>query len=353
MSRPAAPTPPHRPGTATIWAALWAVYIIWGTTYLAIRVVNETLPPLLSASFRFLVAGALMYAWTIRRGDREGDRPGKRQWTAAAIVGTLLILGGNGGVVWAEKTIPSGVAALLVALVPLWMALLDRLFFGGHLRGRAIVGLVAGFGGAALLLGAEASGDVDLVGMLFVVGASLSWATGSLWSRTAPLPARPFVGVGMEMLAGGVALAIAGILAGELGQIDVSSFSRASILGLLYLIVFGSWIGFSAYLWLLRVARTSLVSTYAYVNPVVAVFLGWAFLDEQVGVRTLVAGGIVVASVALIISAGGARREDDLELERLEEGGAGVEGDLALERVGDAEQEGLAEDRRGQLDPDG
>jgi len=317
MSRPAASTI-ERPGVATIWAAMWAVYIIWGTTYLAIRVVNETLPPLLSASVRFLIAGALLYAWTIRRGDREGDRPTRTQWRSAAIVGTLLLLGGNGGVVWAEKTIPSGIAALLVALVPLWMALLDRLFFGGHLRARAVVGLVAGFGGAALLLGSEASGDVDLVGMLFVVGASLSWAIGSLWSRTAPLPKRPFVGVGMEMLAGGVALGVAGILAGELGQIDVSEFSRASLLGLLYLIVFGSWIGFTAYLWLLRVARTSLVSTYAYVNPVVAVFLGWLILDEQVGVRTLVAGGVIVASVALIISAGGARREDAVEVERLE-----------------------------------
>src|SRR3990170_3969957 len=197
MSRPAAaPTVSRPPATATIWLALWAVYIIWGTTYLAIRVVNETLPPLLSASVRFLVAGSLLYAWTVRRGDAESDRPTKIQWRSAAIIGTLLLLGGNGGVVWAEKTIPSGIAALLVALVPLWMALLDRLFFGGHLRARAIVGLVAGFGGAALLLGSGASGDVDLVGMLFVVGASLSWALGSLWSRTAPLPKRPFVGRG-------------------------------------------------------------------------------------------------------------------------------------------------------------
>src|SRR3990170_3488571 len=148
MSRPAASTI-ERPGVATIWAAMWAV--------------NETPPPLLSASVRFLIAGALLYAWTIRRGDREGDQPTRTQWRAAAIVGTLLLLGGNGGVVWAEKTIPSGIAALLVALVPLWMALLDRLFFGGHLRARAIVGLVAGFGGAALLLGSGASGDVDLV----------------------------------------------------------------------------------------------------------------------------------------------------------------------------------------------
>lgn len=351
MSRPAVSTS-ERPGVATIWAALWAVYVIWGTTYLAIRVVNETLPSLLSASVRFLIAGALLYAWTIRRGDREGDRPTRAHWRSAAIIGTLLLLGGNGGVVWAEKTIPSGVAALLVALVPLWMALLDRLFFGGHLRARAVMGLVAGFGGAALLLGSEASGAVDLVGMLFVVGASLSWAIGSLWSRKAPLPKRPFVGVGMEMLAGGVALGVAGILAGELGQVDVSTFSRASLLGLLYLIVFGSWVGFTAYLWLLRIARTSLVSTYAYVNPVVAVFLGWLILDEQVGLRTLVAGGVIVASVALIISAGGVARDVEPELEVLEEPRAGVEPDRALEGVRDAEQQVLAEDGRRELEPD-
>ena len=338
-----------------IWVALCAVYVIWGTTYLAIRVVNETLPPLLAAAVRFLVAGALMYAWTVRRGDRAGDRPGRVQWKAAAIVGTLLVLGGNGGVVWAERTIPSGLAALLIALVPLWMALLDRVVFHRHLGARTVVGLVAGFGGAALLVGGEAAGSVDLVGMLFVVGASLSWSIGSLYSRKAPLPSRPFVGVGMEMLIGGLALAVVGIAVGELGRIDAARFSRASLIGLLYLIVFGSWIGFSAYLWLLRVARTSLVSTYAYVNPVVAVLLGWMFLDETVTVRTLVAGGIVVAAVALIISAGGAAKDAEIEREaelRPDDRGPSVEGEHAFQRVGDPKEQGLSQDRRGQLDPD-
>ena len=341
-------------GPGMIWVALAAVYVIWGTTYLAIRVVNETLPPLLAASVRFLVAGALMYAWTIRRGDREGDRPGPVQWRAAAVIGTLLLLGGNGGVVWAERTIPSGLAALLVALVPLWMALFDRVVFGRHLGTRTVVGLVAGFGGAALLVGGEAAGDVDLTGMLFVVGASLCWSIGSLYSRQAPLPKRPFVGISMEMLAGAVALAIAGVLAGELGQIDTSTFSRASLLGLLYLIVFGSWVGFTAYLWLLRVARTSLVSTYAYVNPVVAVFLGWLILDETITIRTLVAGAVIVASVALIISAGGAAKDAEIERELpAQEAGDGIEGQDALERVGDTKQQSLAQDGGGELDPDG
>jgi drug/metabolite transporter (DMT)-like permease len=340
-------------GPAMIWIALSAVYVIWGTTYLAIRVVNETLPPLLAASVRFLVAGGLMYAWTIQRGDRESDRPVGVQWRAAALIGLLLILGGNGGVVWAERTIPSGIAALLVALVPLWMALLDRVVYHRHLRARAVVGLLAGFGGAALLVGGSVQGHVDLVGMLFVVGASLSWSIGSLYSRKAPLPKRSFVGIGMEMLVGGVALGVVGIAVGELGKIDTSTFSRASLLGLAYLVVFGSWIGFSAYLWLLRVARTSLVSTYAYVNPVVAVFLGWLFLGEQVTARTLVAGAIIIVAVALIISAGGPAKDAELERESPKEGGTGVEPDRALERVGDAKEHRLPEDGRRELQADG
>ncbi len=339
-------------GTAEIWIALVAVYIVWGTTYLAIRVVNQTLPPLLAASVRFLVAGSLMYAWTIRRGDREGDRPGRVQWRAAAIVGLLLLLGGNGAVVWAERTIPSGIAALLVALVPLWMALLDRVVFQRHLPARTVVGLVAGFAGAALLVGGSVRGHVDLVGMLFVVFASLSWASGSLYSRNAPLPARPFVGISMEMLAGGAGLFVAAVLTGELGDIDASAFSRSSLLALAYLIVFGSWVGFAAYQWLLRNARTSLVSTYAYVNPVVAVFLGWLLLDEPITARTLVAGAVIVVAVALIISSGGATSET-LQGESLEEAGAGLEPERAFERVGDPQQQGLGEDRRGQLDADG
>lgn len=312
MSRPGAATI-SRPRVAAIWLALGAVYVIWGTTYLAIRVVNETLPPLLAAAVRFLVAGSLLYTWAVRRGDVEGDRPTPAHWRSAALVGLLLVFGGNGAVVWAERTIPSGLTALIIALVPLWMALLDRLFFGGHLRARTLAGLVTGLGGAALLLRLHAAGGVNLLGMLVALGASLSWATGSLLSRGVALPRRPLVGVGMEMLFGGAALGLAGVLAGELGRIDVARFSLASLLGLAYLIVFGSWVGFTSYLWVLRVARTSLVSTYAYVNPVVAVFLGWLILDEPVGVRTILAGGVVVASVALIISAGGPHREVERE----------------------------------------
>jgi drug/metabolite transporter (DMT)-like permease len=351
----------ERPATARgnpplVWVALGAVYVVWGTTYFAIRLVNQTMPPLLSASVRFLVAGAVMFAWTIRRGDSEGDRPGPRQWRAAAIVGAALLVGGNGGVVWAERTVPSGIVALIIALVPLWMALIDRVLLKRHLRIQTVAGLTTGFAGAALLVGGSASGGkVDLTGMLFAVGASLCWASGSLYSRHAPLPKRPFVGVGMEMLCGGAALGIVAILTGELGDIHPERFSTASLLGVGYLIVFGSFAGLGSYLWLLRNARTSLVSTYAYVNPVVAVFLGWAFLSEPISLRTVVAGAIVLGSVALIIASGEATPAPEAASggQVAKEGRYGVEGDLALEGVSHPEKERLPEDRRRDLEPDG
>jgi drug/metabolite transporter (DMT)-like permease len=297
---------------AVIWGPLLTVYLIWGTTYLAIRVVNETMPPLLSAGVRFLVAGAALYAWAIRRGDREGDRPTMIQWRSALIVGALLLVGGNGGVVWAERTVPSGVVALIIALVPLWMALFDRLALRRSLGARTVVGLVLGFGGTALLVGQGVdAGSFDLRGAMFAVGASIAWATGSLYSRNAPLPRRPFVGNGMQQLLGGALLVLAGTLVGELGSIHPDEFSTASLLALGYLIVFGSLIAFTSYLWLLRNARTTLVATYAYVTPVVAVFLGWLILDEQVGLRTIVAAAVIVIAVALIVSSGGTAREPE------------------------------------------
>ncbi|HWO69561.1 MAG TPA: EamA family transporter [Actinomycetota bacterium] len=288
---------------ALVWGPLGAVYLIWGTTYLAIRIVNQTLPPLLAAAVRFLVAGAVLSAWAVRRGDRAGDRPGPRQWLAALGVGALLLFGGNGGVVWAERTVPSGVVALIIALVPLWMALIDRVVYRRHLAARAWAGIVLGFGGAGLLVGPDAGGRLDLPGVLVALGASLSWAGGSIFSRQAPLPRRPLVGNGMQMLAGGALLGTAGLLAGELDLVRPERFSAASLWALAYLIVFGSFVAFTSYLWLLRAAPTSLVATYAYVTPVVAVFLGWLVLDEPVGVRTVAAAAVIVVAVALIVSA--------------------------------------------------
>ena len=293
----------HRAPAAAIWAALLSVWVFWGGTYLAIRVVVRTMPPFLAASVRFLVAGAILYAVAVRRGDRVGDRPTRTQWIAATIVGGSLLLGGNGLVMFAEQSVPSGIAALIIASVPLWLATIDRIVFGRRLSWVAVMGLAIGFGGLALLIDPTGGGRLDPAGVAALVVASLSWAGGSLYARHAPLPKRPLVGTGMEMLAGGVLLALVGAGRGELARVDLAAVSTGSVLGLVYLIVFGSLVAFAAYVWLLRVTRTTLVSTYAYVNPVVAVFLGWAVLSEPITLRTLVAGGIIVLAVAVIVSA--------------------------------------------------
>ncbi|MGZ5292172.1 MAG: EamA family transporter [Actinomycetota bacterium] len=305
-----------RASPAVIWTALSAVYVIWGTTYLGIRVANETLPPLIAAGLRFLVAGAVLYAITVRRGDVAGDRPGPAQWRAAAIVGIALVAGGNGLVVLAERTIPSGIASLIIALVPLWMVLVDRVLLRHRVALVTIIGLVLGFGGAAMLIGTTAFDEsAPLSGMLVCVAATLSWTSGSLYSRSAPLPRRPLVGAAMEMMIGGAVLMVLGAARGEIPLIRFEDFSLASLLALAYLITFGSWVGYTSYVWLLRNARTTLVSTYAYVNPVVAVFLGWIILDETITVRTVLAGGIIVVAVAIIISTGGTtRREEPVEV---------------------------------------
>jgi drug/metabolite transporter (DMT)-like permease len=304
-------SPATNASPALIWSAMWSVYIIWGTTYLAIRVSNETLPPLIAAGIRFLIAGAVLYAFAIRRGDVEGDRPGKPQWGAAALVGLGLVAGGNGMVVLAEVTVPSGLMSLVIALVPLWMALVDRVLLRHRVGWLTTAGLVLGFGGAAMLIGTSAiDATAPLSGMIIGVFATLSWTSASLYSRNAPLPTRPLVGAGMEMMIGGAICVVAGLARGELPLVRFEDFSAASLLALLYLITIGSWVGFTSYVWLLRNARTSLVSTYAYVNPVVAVFLGWLVLDERITVRTFIAGAVIVVAVAIIISTGGTQRRD-------------------------------------------
>lgn len=299
--RPAAPLHGHAAGWK-VWLALGTVYVVWGSTYLAIRVAVRTLPPFLMASIRYLVAGGLLYAWSIRRGDRHDDRPGARQWLAAGVVGALLLLGGNGVVSWAEQRVPSGLAALLVAAVPLWMALFDRMWFRQRLAWRMATGLVLGFGGIALLIGGGPGARGDLLGTLALMGAAASWAIGSLYSRRAPLPSRSLVGTGMESLVGGALLGIVGLATGEATRFHPGRVSAASWLALAYLVVMGTIVAFSAYAWALRNARTSLVSTYAYVNPAVAVFLGWLLLGEPVTARTLVGGAVIVGAVALIVT---------------------------------------------------
>lgn len=292
-----------RPGRAAVWGALATIYVVWGSTYLGIMVAIETLPPLLMSAARFLVAGAILYGFAIRRGDASGDRPTRRHWLAATIVGGALLLVGNGGVAVSEERIDSGVAALLVATIPLWMAVLDRVLNGRGLAPAGVVGLVVGLGGVALLVGPAGGGRIDAVGGVIALAAAFAWASGSLYARDASSPSRPLVGAGMQMLAGGVLLTVAGVASGELGDVDPASVSARSLVAVGYLVVAGSVVAYSAYVWLLKNAPTALVSTYAYVNPVVAVALGALFLSEPVTPRMVVAGIAIVAAVALIVTA--------------------------------------------------
>jgi drug/metabolite transporter (DMT)-like permease len=285
---------------ALIWAALATVYLVWGSTYLGIAVAIRGLPPFLMSGVRFLVAGAVLYAWARRRG---APRPSAQQWLAAGVVGFALLLVGNGGIAWAEQRIESGVTALLVATTPLWMAILDWIFHGRRLSARGLAGLLVGLGGVVLLVGGP--GHVDLVGSIVVVLASLAWAAGSLYARTGALPSQPLLSAGMQMLTASVLLGVAGASSGELGRVSLPHVSTASIVAFGYLVVVGSLLTYTAYGWLLRSsAPTALVGTYAYVNPVVAVVLGALFLREPLTTRTLLAGLAILGSVALTVSRG-------------------------------------------------
>ena len=279
-----------------VWVALTVLYLIWGSTYLGIEVAMRTLPPLLMLSLRFLVAGAVLWLLVGR-----GQRPTLRHWRAAAVIGAALLLFGNGGVALAQETIDTGTVALIVGSVPLWLALLDRVFLGQRLAPAAVAGLVVGFGGVAFLAGGVGGGSLG--GAALVLVASLAWAAGSLYARRAAAPRRPLTGAALQMLAGGVLLGLAGLARGEAGQVDPGAVSGESVAALVYLIAFGSLVGFSAYVWLLRNAPTSLVGTYAYVNPIVAVALGTLVLGEPLDARVLLGGGAILAAVILIVSA--------------------------------------------------
>jgi drug/metabolite transporter (DMT)-like permease len=287
---------------ARIWLAMTAVYVAWGSTYLAIRFAVETMPPFLMAGVRFLIAGVILYFWQRLKG---APSPSRRQWMAAAAVGLLLLLGGNGAVTWAEQYVPSGITALMVGSAPLWMALIDAARPGGpRPNWMTAAGLGAGFAGIVLLVDPFSQGGgllgVYPAGMAALTLAALLWALGSLYSRNAPLPESPLLGTGMEMLAGAGGLLLVGSLTGEWSRLDLAGISARSLWGLAYLIVFGSLIGFAAYTWLLRVAPTPLVSTYAYVNPLVAILIGNLLAAEALSLRTLLAALVIVGSVAFI-----------------------------------------------------
>ncbi|HYK54267.1 MAG TPA: EamA family transporter [Candidatus Eremiobacteraceae bacterium] len=304
MQRPAAQP-------ALVWAALLTVYVLWGSTYLAIRVSVMTMPPLLMAGARFTIAGLILLLWRLPIALRDGQAPTADHWRRAFVIGAALLLGGNGGVAFAETTVPSGLTALIVSTVPLWMMAVDAIFYKRKPSRLALVGLATGFGGVALLVGPTGGGAVSIVGAVVLVLASLSWAAGSIYSRTAKLPEDSLLSTGMEMLCGGLCLVVAGLAARENAGFHLASVSEASWIGFWWLVFFGGIVGFAAYLWVIRNAPTSLVSTYAYVNPIVAVALGWAILHEQVTTGTLVAGAVIIASVALIVSSVARQRAEE------------------------------------------
>lgn len=290
------------PSKAKLIAAFAAIYVIWGSTYLAIKLAIETMPPFSMAAARFLIAGVLLYAWARMRSDVR-VRP--IHWLHALGLGALLLAGGNGCVVWAQQHIPSGVAALVVAIVPLWVVLLDWLRPGGvRPHGLTMLGVIVGLAGMALLIGPSAlgHGEIDPIAALVLLCGSLSWSVATVFGRKAAVPGYPPLTSAMQLLGGGACLALVSIVAGEPGRVHAEAFSWQSVAALAYLIVFGSIVAFSAYSWLLRVAPPARIATYAYVNPVVAMFLGWALAGESLTTRTLVAAGVILGGVALITS---------------------------------------------------
>jgi len=284
------------------WAALLAVYVIWGSTYLGIHFAIETIPPFLHAAVRFVLAGSLLFIWRRAAGD---PAPTRNQWRSAAIVGLLLILGGNGLISWAEQTIPSGIAALLVSTIPMFMVLVEALRPGGVRPGWVqITGLLLGFGGVALLIGPAAigggAGQLNLVGVFVALFAAFLWSLGSIYNRGADLPKSTLLFTGMEMLAGSLGLFVLSAASGEFVHFNIAAVSMRSLLGLAFLVTFGSLVGFVSYGWLLRNAPVRLVATYPYVNPLVAILLGAWLAQESLTLRTLIAALVIVGAIVLI-----------------------------------------------------
>lgn len=291
-------------------AAFAAVYIFWGSTYLAIKYAIETFPPFLMAGARFVFAGAILYVWSMFTKDYE--KPKAAHWKTSFIVGTLLLLGGNGGVVFAEHYISSSLAALLVATEPFWIVLLGWLWLkGARPNLKVALGLVIGFLGVWLLIGGQnpggaaataAGASMQLISTIVIMAAAFSWALGSIYGLRAPVPKSSLLTAGMQMISGGLVLLLVSFITGEWSKFNVAQVSANSWFGLVYLIVFGSLIGFTAYSWLLKNAPPAMVSTYAYVNPVIAVFLGWLIAGESFTGQMLLGAGVIVGSVMLITS---------------------------------------------------
>ena len=299
------------PPTLRVWTALVTVYVVWGSTYLGIRYAvgadtgQAGFPPLLMAGVRYLLAGVALFLWARRRPASDGrpDPLGWPQWRATAIVGTALLLGGNGLVTVAEhRGLDSGIAAVLVATVPIWVALIGFVRGTDRLPLRSVAGLVLGFAGVVVLFDPGGAKGDDMVGSALILAAAATWAGGSYWARDAPMPRRPLVMTGMQMLCGGAALLLASLVTGDAFDLRLGEVGWSAWAGFVYLVLFGSLVAFTAYAWLVRNARLSLVTTYAFVNPVVAVALGARPpRREPLTARTLLASGIIVAGVGLIV----------------------------------------------------
>ncbi len=283
-----------------IIAAMAVIYIVWGSTYLAIRIAIDTVPPFIMAGTRFACAGLLLFAFA---RPRAGAAPTLAHWRSAAFVGCLMLVGGNGMVSWSEQYVPTGLAALLIGTVPLWMVILDWLLYRGPVPTPLMVGgLAVGLFGVYTLIGAPnlEGNPVHPLGAAALMFACASWALGSLKSRKANLPKSQLLSASMQMIAAGIALLILGSCCGEWANFSLAAITLKSTIAIVYLSLFGSILAFSCYLWLLRVTSASRVATYAYVNPLVAIILGAAFINEPITSRVIVAGLAIIVAVIMI-----------------------------------------------------
>ncbi|MFJ6671361.1 EamA family transporter [Actinosynnema sp. NPDC091369] len=289
------------------WIALITVWFVWGSTYLGIGAAVETIPPMLMAGVRFLVAGAIVLAVVGPKHATGVNRPTARHLRSTVIIGALLLVGGNGLLSVGQTDLDSGTAAIIVGTVPIWMVLVDLVATKARVTGGTIAALVLGTAGVAVLVGGPGSG-IDVGAAVIVLVASVFWAVGSVYARTAPLPAHPLVSTSLEMIAGGVLLIVVGVASGELSRLDLGAISTRSLVGLLWLVFAGAVVGFSAYIYANATLPGDVVATYAYVNPVVAVVLGVLIGHEVVGTNLLVGGGLIVGAVVAVVSGHAVRR---------------------------------------------
>ncbi len=309
MDQPTKPNLAPRPASALlVWLAIAILYVVWGSTYLAIRVAVETLQPFVMGAIRFSIAGFVMVAAVAIATRGHVAQPTLGELRDCAIVGTCLMFGGMGLVSWGEQTVPSGIAGVLIAMMPVWVAIYSRVFIGERLPALAWLGIATAFAGAVGLAaqGVAVDRSLDPIGVGAILLSPMAWAAGTTFAaHRASLPANPFFATGLEMLSGSVVLAIAAVVSGELAAFDPGAVAAEAVAGTAYLTIAGSLVAFTAFVWVIRHAPLPLVTTYAFVNPVIAVFLGWLLLHEAVGPVQLAAGAVIVVGVAVIIVARG------------------------------------------------